>query len=131
MDHPRISGVIDMRHRTKITDEEIVIVDEKTPFINIPKYEVIDNMGGCLIFIKLDLMDSSKISRLKNGGISISFDRPWYVLDYKYIFETNNGNLEYDKISSGRYFTHSEKASKHVFLYTFIICIVTVMFLLV
>jgi hypothetical protein len=126
MSHPKISGVIDIRDNSKITDEEIVICDR---FIS--GYEVIDSIGNCKICIKDSLIDSFKFSRLKNGGLVVSFDRPWYVLDYKYVIEMNNGNIEYDKISSGRYYTHSEKANKHIWLYTVIICFITLVLMLV
>lgn len=118
----QISGILDLtKSDTKKTkDHEIVIVNSQSKLIFVSDCLYVCELGGCLIYIRSDLLDVALISQT-HQRICISFNRPWYVLDYKYIIEVTDHGLEYDKISTGRYFTHSEKTDRHTLFYTLLI----------
>ncbi len=127
-----ISGISDLTisdvKRSK--EHEIVIVNSQTNLIFISDCSYAVQLGEYLIYLRNDLIDLAKIT-YSSEKVCISFNRPWYVLDYKYVIELNEGKLEYDKISSGRYFTHSEKENKHIYLYTLLVFLFIIFFLII
>lgn len=119
-----ISGILDLTNcdAKKTAAHEVVIVNSQSKLIFVADCTYITQLGEWLVYIKNDLIEVAKITQT-GQRITISFNRPWYVLDYKYVIELTEKGLEYDKISSGRYFTHSEKSDRHTIFYTILVCL--------
>lgn len=130
--HPKISGILDMSNSSAKRDKshEIVIVSNQSNLLFVSDCEFVCEVGPYLLFVRRDLKDVARLKKSEKETV-VSFNRPWYVLDYKYVFQLNDKNMiEYDKISTGRYITHSEKHEKHILLYTGLLLIVVLVLML-